>query len=598
MDEEIQEEITSEDLAPDGGFGWIIAVSMVVVFVVTTGPSSSFAIVFGEIFEATGQASSVMTLLNSVFMISFSLSGLLTTALLKKYAMRPVGVIAALFFAIPNVLSAFVTHIWDLVLICFVQGIGLGVMNNICNANFNSYWVKRRTRVMSAAHVIIGLGGIVYPITIEKFMNVYGFRGTVALTAGLSLNCIVAMMLMHPVEWHRRDPEEVRMERARLAEESRILMLERLMEEKPLAGKIVHPVLANRRSTIHAAQVFAKPSRWSSLRSLKEGGPREVPLLIETLRVRVASHSDVENGIRLRSASVTHRRHIANTISGLSASSIGNIAGVGSTYAEVPVRITEKKRKVMRKQDGNSGVAQETVEEKRVIEELGFWDMLSNLFELSLFKDRVFMTMSFGISLVFMSDYTFSSLMPLMMTELGYGTKEAALAITVSAAAELVSRILLALFTLFVNARPKTLFFIAMICMAFAKIGFFYCDDTLPGILFTVATIGMVRSWLFVPQPLVVVENFPVEKYAAAYGIFSVVSGMITIFLGPVIGIIKDVTDSFPTCQLVLIGLNCVFIIPWALDFLDERKQSKEKIEIMLKNIPDDKENPESHATH
>lgn len=161
---------------------------------------------------------------------------------------------------------------------------------------------------------------------------------------------------------------------------------------------------------------------------------------------------------------------------------------------------------------------------------------MSNLFELSLFKDRVFMTMSLGISLVFMSDFTFSSLMPLMMTDLGYGTKDAALAITVAAAAELVSRILLAVFTLFVNARPKILFFIAMICMAFAKIGFFYCDNTLPGILTTVATIGMVRSCLFVPQPLVVVENFPVEKYAAAYGIFSVVSGMITIFFGPVIG--------------------------------------------------------------
>lgn len=109
--------------------------------------------------------------------------------------------------------------------------------------------------------------------------------GTAALTAGLSLNCIVAMMLMHPVEWHRRDPEEVRMERARRAEESRILMSEKLMQEKPSAGKFVHPVLAKRRSTIHAAQVFAKPSRWSSLRSLKEGGLREVPLLIETLRV-------------------------------------------------------------------------------------------------------------------------------------------------------------------------------------------------------------------------------------------------------------------------------------------------------------------------
>lgn len=30
---------------------------------------------------------------------------------------------------------------------------------------------------MSAAQVIVGLGGIAYPICIEKMMRMYGFRG-------------------------------------------------------------------------------------------------------------------------------------------------------------------------------------------------------------------------------------------------------------------------------------------------------------------------------------------------------------------------------------------------------------------------------------
>ena len=110
--------------------------------------------------------------------------------------------------------------------------------------------------------------------------------GTAALCGGLGLNCICGMTMMHPVEWHRRDPKEVRKERARLVEESRKRQSEGL-QEKLVDGKIVHPVLANRRSTIHVAQVLAKPSRWSSLGNLKEGGgTREVPLLIETHWVR------------------------------------------------------------------------------------------------------------------------------------------------------------------------------------------------------------------------------------------------------------------------------------------------------------------------
>lgn len=96
---------------------------------------------------------------------------------------------------------------------------------------------------------------------------------------------------------------------------------------------------------------------------------------------------------------------------------------------------------------------------------------MSNSFELSLLKDRTFMIMSLGISFVFVSDFTFSSLLPLAMLHDGYSHSDTALTITVGAAAELGSRILLAVFTLFADARAKTMFFFAMVMMGFAKFG-------------------------------------------------------------------------------------------------------------------------------
>lgn len=56
------------------------------------------------------------------------------------------------------------------------------------------------------------------------------------------------------------------------------------------------------------------------------------------------------------------------------------------------------------------------------------------------------------------------------------------------------------------------------------------------GLITMVAAIGMVRSWLMVPQPLVVVENLNVDKFAAAYGVFAIISGAISIVFGPVVG--------------------------------------------------------------
>lgn len=98
-------------------------------------------------------------------------------------------------------------------------------------------------------------------------------------------------------------------------------------------------------------------------------------------------------------------------------------------------------------------------------------NMLSELLEMSLIKDRSFLNLCFGISFVFTSDFTFSSLLPLMLTNYGYDTSDAALAVMVGATAELISRILLAIFTVFVNVKARYLFFFAMIAMSFAKAG-------------------------------------------------------------------------------------------------------------------------------
>lgn len=61
--------------------------------------------------------------------------------------MRLVGVTAAVLYSVPNILLAFVTQVWQMAPIFFVQGFGFGVMNNICNSNFNAYWVKKRAKV-------------------------------------------------------------------------------------------------------------------------------------------------------------------------------------------------------------------------------------------------------------------------------------------------------------------------------------------------------------------------------------------------------------------------------------------------------------------
>ncbi|XP_046820405.1 monocarboxylate transporter 9 isoform X1 [Vespa crabro] len=556
---ELDDDIKLEDLAPDGGWGWMVALAMIIVLVTTLGPASSFAIIFGDFLVTTGQTGTAMTLFNSVFMITFSISSLLTNALLKKYSMRPVGIAGAMFFSIPNVALAFVNNVYQMAFIFFLQGIGIGLLITICNTNFNAYFVKKRTRVMSLAQTIIGMGGIAYPICIEKMMSMYGFRGTAALTGAFSLNCIAGMTMMHPVEWHARNPAEVRAEKIREADERK---------SKGFA-------ISERRSTIHVHQESASTRR-CSLRSLKEESSKEVPLLIDTYKThakKVASISELE-GLRVRSWSLSAREALTRKFSTLSASSLTNLASGVGALTDIRHNRLDKITKVADQKQRDEHEDEQT---------LSMSNMLSDLLEVSLIKDRSFLNLCFGISFVFTSDFTFSSLLPLMLTNYGYDTSDAALAVMVGATAELISRILLAIFTVFVNVKAKYLFFIAMIAMSFAKAGFLIFENTLMGALVMNAAIGMVRSWLLVPQPLVIIEDISIDKFASAYGIFAVVNGIVSIFLGPFIGFVKDWTDSYRICQYAMLGMNSIFVIPWALQFifvdlLKWRKERRNKI--------------------
>jgi len=92
--------------------------------------------------------------------------------------------------------------------------------------------------------------------------------GTSAIIGALSLNSVVGMTMMHPVEWHAKKPEEVYAEKARKKEQ-------KIFQELKLS---------NRRSTIDGVYLSSK-TKWSSLRSLKEDRSTEMPLLNETLKV-------------------------------------------------------------------------------------------------------------------------------------------------------------------------------------------------------------------------------------------------------------------------------------------------------------------------
>lgn len=98
------------------------------------------------------------------------------------------------------------------------------------------------------------------------------------MIGALSLNTIVGMMMMHPVEWHLRDPNEVLEERRQLKAKNSLLVHSNLAKVKMIGSD-------SRRATIHGTQDFMEPTRWSSLRNIKDDPQSQEPLLILNSKV-------------------------------------------------------------------------------------------------------------------------------------------------------------------------------------------------------------------------------------------------------------------------------------------------------------------------
>ncbi|KAI4503671.1 hypothetical protein M0802_001074 [Mischocyttarus mexicanus] len=534
----LNEDNKNEDQAPEGGWGWFVTTAMVVIIITVIGPSPSIGLVFGNFLESTGQVGLFLTLFGAVFSVTFCIFCSLAHFLTKKYTLRLVALMGAIFFSASSILLALATTISQMMILYLTQGVGVGLLLTISNTNFNAYFVKKRTQIMSMAQVIVGIGCIGYPYFINQMMPIYGFRGTAGIIGAISLNCIPAVLLLQPVEWHTKDPKQIRAERILEAEEK---------------SRKLQKFSRSLATDVHQESLFDKSI---SLRSLKQDKTKKTALLLSK-KEELGFHPDPTEirDYRMRSSSFSTKDALSERLFVFSSSSLTNVAsGLGAFVADM--------------ESNSSLLINNTTDKTNTEKKESLLNTLNQIFDFTVMKDICFVNLSLGASVAITCDYTFASLLPIMMVHNGYTTSDFSLVLMIGSLTELIVRIFLAIFNYFVKFKSKYLFFIAMIAMSFAKAGFVAYENTLMAVIVMNAIIGMIRPMLLVPQSLVVVEDVPKEKVAPVYGCFGFIMGCTSLFLGPILGQLRDWTDSYKIFQYVTLGVHTFFIFPWALQFI------------------------------
>ncbi|XP_074036859.1 monocarboxylate transporter 7 isoform X2 [Leptinotarsa decemlineata] len=190
---------------PEGGWGYIVTVSVIIMHLVTIVPLAAFGLLYGQFLSSIGDETTGTTLSNGAFNTVQSFTGLATSFLLKKFSYRKVGLAGAIFFSLGAFSTIFVENLSQLIVTFgILEGLGFGLMYPAVVSAINSYFEIRLNLMMGIAQTFITVGSIVCPPSIAFLSESIGFRNTLTVLAGLTLLNFAAMGVLQPVKWHMK----------------------------------------------------------------------------------------------------------------------------------------------------------------------------------------------------------------------------------------------------------------------------------------------------------------------------------------------------------------------------------------------------------
>ncbi|XP_065172787.1 monocarboxylate transporter 1-like, partial [Atheta coriaria] len=197
------------------------------------------------------------------------------------------------------------------------------------------------------------------------------------------------------------------------------------------------------------------------------------------------------------------------------------------------------------------------------------WMKIYDNFDLGLFKDPVFLNISFGMALCLTADIAFLSLFPMILSNAKFSGENVTLIMTVYFAADLAGRIFVSVLSACMHVRNRYLVLAGALFSAIFRIAFVSYDSFL-WVLIISAILGFLRSLIQIPLPLVIGEVYG-ERFSTAFTLYMVVCAVVAAIFGPLLPYVKDVTgsDIMVVHLLTFAYLTCT--IPWIIELCYER---------------------------
>ncbi|XP_060532481.1 uncharacterized protein LOC132705701 isoform X2 [Cylas formicarius] len=534
---------------PDGGWGWIVVIGVSAVNLCTRSIEQSFGLLFGDLLHDLGVETTGAAVIMSTLDALINFSGLFVGPLIRTFSYRKVSIIGSILVAAGLTLTSpanSMAHI--LATYSIINGLGVGLTASATFVALNNYFVKRRGQAIGLSLAGTAFGMMLMPQAVRLLLDSYGFRGAILILGGVALNSLVGSTLLQPAEWHfvpdTKDEEEggfhQEMETIKETEDEDTEQEVNSLISNNIAVKTFEELKATalpRKSTF--------PRNFSSLSFF--AAPKKRRVSKESI-LSSYSHLDFTgSSIHLHLQSTDRDREEYSSARQLRR----NMSYPGVQFSTPHKIVRDVKR-------GPAPIRKEP--------EKTAWQKVVEFMDFDLLKDPVYLNLVFGLSIFYVAEQNFKMVTPFFFKSVGYEPHDVALFLSVQAFTDILARLILPPICDRLTISKRTLFMSGIFVLGICR-SVLAQQTEYTMIMIWLVIAGFARGAALINFAITISEYSSLEKLPAAFGLHNVGKGLFVVTLGPVLGKIRDATQSYPIClhsQTFLIMLCC---LAWSIEF-------------------------------
>jgi len=183
--------------------------------------------------------------------------------------------------------------------------------------------------------------------------------------------------------------------------------------------------------------------------------------------------------------------------------------------------------------------------------------------DLNLLRDNHFIAIVLGMAVSLVAETNFNATIPFILSELANLDRTSiATVMSIQAAADIAGRLCVPLLAQRNGWTCRNLYVISLLGSILGRTILSTWGDTYVIVIGVALVFGLAKGTKAVFQALIIPDYVPLERLPAASGIQMVCNGILSISVGPIIGLAHDLTDSYVGALYFtsFLSLSCIFL--------------------------------------